>query len=68
MRLGRYTREAEAKKITALSSKEPSKMFSQLWYNNTVTTEPLSTETEQYWKHACTHKHPPMKLMTVYST
>lgn len=48
-RLRRYTRETEKNKITALFSKEPSKVYSQLLYNNTVTTEPA--ETKLYWKN-----------------
>ncbi|XP_073427278.1 voltage-dependent calcium channel gamma-8 subunit isoform X2 [Dendrobates tinctorius] len=50
-RLGRYTRVAEAKKINALFSKEPSKVYSQLQSNNTKTATPQIAETEQYWKN-----------------
>ena len=49
-RLRRYTKEAETKKINALFSKEPSKVYSQLQCKNTIRPEPPKAETERYWK------------------
>ena len=51
-RLTRYTKEANSKRINALFSKEPSKVYSQLQTGarSTANADPPKVETEQYWK------------------
>lgn len=42
----------EAKKINAIFSKEPSKMYSQLQcIKMVIKIEPITEETMQYWKN-----------------
>ena len=47
-RLRRYTKEAETKKLNALFSKEPSKVYFQLLCKTTVRPEPPKAENERY--------------------
>ena len=52
-RLRRYIKEADSKRMNALFSKEPGKVYSQLQNkaSATVKADPPKVETEQYWKN-----------------